>query len=370
MGHIMTKQATPDATYMERALKLARRGLGYVSPNPMVGVVIVRGGRIVGEGYHRRYGGPHAEVNAIASAQGATSGATLYVTLEPCCHYGKTPPCVAAVIKAGIKRVVIGTLDPYPQMQGKSLEILREAGIETEVGVLEAACLALNEVYFHYINTGRPFVTVKFAQTLDGRIATAAGSSRWISSPPSLKLAHRLRARHDAILVGAGTVLADDPELTTRLVRGRNPLRVVLDSRLRLSLAAKVLTRQDKARTLVAATPAADPARLAALGEMGIEVLQVVANAAGRVDLEKLLPQLAEWQVSSVLVEGGAAVITAFLRAGLADRLVVFIAPRIIGRGIEAVGELDIAEVAGAIKIDYERVYRSGEDIVVEGRVG
>jgi len=365
----MVDKPVPDETYMKRALRLARRGLGKVSPNPMVGAVIVRGGRVIGEGYHRRYGGPHAEVNAIASAREATSGATMYVTLEPCCHYGKTPPCVEAVIKAGIKRVVIGTLDPFPEMRGKSLKILHQAGIETRVGVLEAGCLALNEVYFKYINTGRPFVTVKFAQTLDGRIATAAGSSRWISSPPSRKLAHRLRARHDAILVGAGTVLADDPELTTRLVKGRNPVRIVLDSKLRLPLTARVLAGQERARTLVATTPAADGKKLTALKEMGIEVLEVPPDAQGRVDLGGLLPRLVERQVSSVLVEGGAAVITAFLKAGLADRLVVFIAPRIMGRGIEAVGELDIAEVARAIKVNYERVYRSGEDIVVEGRV-
>jgi diaminohydroxyphosphoribosylaminopyrimidine deaminase/5-amino-6-(5-phosphoribosylamino)uracil reductase len=366
----MADKDVPDETFMRRALKLARRGLGKVSPNPMVGAVIVRGGRVIGEGYHRRYGGPHAEVNAIASAGAATAGATMYVTLEPCCHHGKTPPCVEAVIKAGIKRVVIGTLDPFPEMQGKSLEILREAGVETKVGVLEAECLALNEVYFKYINTGRPFVTVKFAQTLDGRIATAAGSSRWISSPPSRKLAHRRRAHHDAVLVGAGTVLADDPELTTRLVKGRNPVRVVLDAKLRLPLTARVLTGQDEAKTLIATTPAADGAKLAALEGMGIEVLKVPADAAGRVDLEKLLPLLAQRQISSVLVEGGAEVITAFLKAGLADRLVVFIAPRIMGKGIEAVGELDIAEVARAIKISYERVYRSGEDLVGEGRVG
>ncbi len=366
----MADKSASNEAYMKRALQLARRGLGKVSPNPMVGAVIVKGGRIVGEDYHRRYGGPHAEVNAIAAASGDTSGATMYVTLEPCCHYGKTPPCVEAVIKAGIKRVVIGTLDPFPRMRGKSLEILRQAGIETSAGVLEKECLALNEVYFRYINTGRPFVTVKFAQTLDGRIATAAGGSRWISSPPSRQLAHRLRARHDAILVGVATVLADDPELTTRLVRGRNPVRVVLDSKLRLPLTAKLLAGQDKARTLVATTPAADPVKLAALEEMGVEVLKVPADAQGRVDLEKLLPLLAQRQISSVLVEGGAEVITAFLRAGLADRLVVFIAPRIMGRGIEAVGELDIAEVARAIKITYERVYRSGEDIVVEGKVG
>lgn len=359
-----------DEAYMTRALALARRGIGKVSPNPAVGAVLVRGDRVIGEGYHRRFGGKHAEVNAIESAMENISGATLYVTLEPCFHHGQTPPCVNAIIQHKIGRVVIGMPDPDPRVSGRSIEKLRQHGIETVVGVLEKECRALNETYIKHRSTGLPWVTVKFAQTLDGRIATVSGQSRWISSPASRKIAHRLRARHDAILAGVGNVLADDPELTTRLVRGKNPLRVILDSKLRIPLKARVLTDQTAAPTLVITTPAANNDKLAALKKMGIGVLTAPPDASGRVDIGELLKALGQRQVTSVLVEGGGEVITSFLRQGLADRLVVFIAPKILGRGIDSVGELNITEISRAIRLSIERVYRSGEDIVIEARVG
>ncbi|MCK4274347.1 MAG: bifunctional diaminohydroxyphosphoribosylaminopyrimidine deaminase/5-amino-6-(5-phosphoribosylamino)uracil reductase RibD, partial [Dehalococcoidales bacterium] len=339
------------------------------SPNPMVGAVIVKDGRVIGQGYHHFFGGNHAEVDAINNATEDISGATMYVTLEPCCHHGKTPPCVDAIIRAKIGKVVTGTLDPYPEMRGKSLKILKQHGIVTSVGVLEKECRALNDAYLKYTTTGMPFVTVKFAQTLDGRIATASGASRWISSPESRKLAHRLRTHHDAILVGIGTVLADDPELTVRLVRGRNPTRIILDSKLRVPLEARVLADQETARTLVTATPTADKDKLTALRKMGIEVLTVPPDAQGRVDVSELLKILAQRQISSVLVEGGGEIITSFLRLGLADKLVVFIAPKILGRGTDSVGELNITDISKTLKLSFERVYRSGEDIVVEARV-
>jgi len=365
---MMTTEYSTDEKYMRQALRLARRGLGKTSPNPMVGAVIVKDDRIIARGCHRYFGGDHAEVDAIKHAAADVSGATMYVTLEPCTHYGKTPPCVDAIVRANIGRVVIGTLDPFPEMQGRSLEILKRHRIETVVGVLEDECRALNKVYLKYTSTGMPFVTVKFAQTLDGRIATAAGASRWISSPSSRRIAHRLRARHDAVLVGVGTVLADDPELTTRLVPGRNPVRVILDSKLRIPTDAKVLTNQEAARTLLAATPRADKAKAAALARMGIEVLTVPPDADGRVDIGVLMKTLAERQISSVLVEGGAATITSFLRLGLADKLVVFIAPRVLGKGTDSVGELNITDISKSIKLTFEKVYRSGEDIVVEAK--
>jgi diaminohydroxyphosphoribosylaminopyrimidine deaminase/5-amino-6-(5-phosphoribosylamino)uracil reductase len=258
-------------------------------------------------------------------------------------------------------------LDPFPEMRGKRIEVLKQQGIETAIGVLEKECRALNETYLKYTTTGVPFVTAKFAQTLDGRIATAKGDSRWISSPESLKLAHKLRAQHDAIMVGVGTVLADNPELTTRLVRGRNPTRVILDSKLRIPLDAKVLTDQETARTLVAATPAADKEKLAALRRMGIEVLIAPPDAEGRVDLRQLLKTLAQRQISSLLVEGGAETITSFLRLDLADKIIAIIAPKIMGKGTDAVGELNITDVSQALKLSFTRVYRSGEDMVVEG---
>ena len=358
-----------EEDYMKQALRLARRGLGKTSPNPMVGAVIVKDNRIIGQGYHRHFGGKHAEVNAIENAREDVSGATMYVSLEPCCHHGKTPPCVDAIIKNNIGKVVIGTLDPYPEMRGKSREILQQHGIESRVGVLEKECRSLNEAYFKYISTGLPFVTVKFAQTLDGRIATAAGASRWISSPTSLKLAHRLRAHHDAILVGIGTVLADDPELTVRLVRGRNPTRVILDSKLRVPPDAKVLADQELAPTIIIATPPADEAKVAALRRMGIDVLIVPQDESGKVDLKKLLQTLGKREISSVLVEGGAATITSFLRLNLADKLVAIIAPKLMGRGTDSVGELNITDVSKALKLSFEKTYRMGEDLVIEAKV-
>jgi diaminohydroxyphosphoribosylaminopyrimidine deaminase/5-amino-6-(5-phosphoribosylamino)uracil reductase len=365
----MKTLSSSDEKYMRQALRLARKGLGKTSPNPMVGAVIVKEGRIIGQGYHGYFGGDHAEIDALKSAAEDVSGATMYVTLEPCRHWGKTPPCTDAIIKNGIGKVDIGMLDPFPEMRGKSVEILTQHGIETGVGILEKECRSLNEAYLKYITTGLPFVTVKFAQTLDGRIATAQGSSRWISSPESLKLAHKLRAQHDAIMVGVGTVLADNPELTVRLVRGRNPTRIILDSKLRVPLDAKVLKNQEAARTLVATTPAADKAKLAALRRMGIEVLTMPPDAQGQVDLGKLLKTLAQRQISSLMVEGGAETITSFLRLNLADKIIAIIAPKIMGTGTDAVGELNITDISKALKLSFKRVYRSGEDIVVEGRV-
>jgi diaminohydroxyphosphoribosylaminopyrimidine deaminase / 5-amino-6-(5-phosphoribosylamino)uracil reductase len=368
----MKTSLSSDEKYMRQALRLARKGLGKTSPNPMVGAVIVREGRIIGQGYHRYFGGDHAEIDALKNAAEDVSGATMYVTLEPCRHWGKTPPCTDAIMERRIGKVVIGMLDPFPEMRGKSVEILNQHGIETAVGVLEKDCRSLNEAYLKYITTGMPFVTVKFAQTLDGRIATAKGSSRWISSPESLKLAHKLRSHHDAILVGVGTVLADNPELTVRLVKGirlRRTTRIILDSKLRIPLDAKVLMDQEKARTLVAATPAADKSKLAALRRMGIEVLVVPPDKQDKVDLKQLLKMLGERQISSLLVEGGAETITSFLRLNLTDKIIAIIAPKIMGKGTDAVGELNITDASKALKLSFERVYRSREDIVVEGRM-
>ncbi|MEE9400354.1 MAG: bifunctional diaminohydroxyphosphoribosylaminopyrimidine deaminase/5-amino-6-(5-phosphoribosylamino)uracil reductase RibD, partial [Dehalococcoidales bacterium] len=230
-----------DEDYMKQALKLAAGGLGQTSPNPMVGAVIVKDNRIIGSGYHRRYGGEHAEINALQDAGEPLDGSTLYVTLEPCCHHGKTPPCVDEIIRHRIGRVVIGAVDPNPRVNGRSIELLKRNGIETRVGVLEAECRNLNEAHFKYMSTGIPLVTLKFAQTLDGRIATLTGDSRWISSEKFRRLAHKLRAASDAIMVGIDTVLADDPQLTVRLVKGRNPTRIILDGGLRIPVDSMVV---------------------------------------------------------------------------------------------------------------------------------
>jgi diaminohydroxyphosphoribosylaminopyrimidine deaminase/5-amino-6-(5-phosphoribosylamino)uracil reductase len=358
-----------DEKFMRLARRLARRGLGKTSPNPMVGAVIVREGRIIAQGYHHYFGGDHAEVDALKNTSEDVRGATMYVTLEPCRHHGKTPPCVDAVIKSWVGRVVIGMSDPDKRVNGRSIALLKEKGIDVTVGVLEEECRALNETYIKHRSTGLPYVTLKFAQTLDGRIATATGSSTWITSPASLKLAHKLRATHDALLVGAGTILKDNPQLTTRLVKGRNPLRVVLDSNLKIPPGVKIFQDQARARTVVATTAWDAEAKLAALKRMGVEVLITPPDADGRVDLGALLKTLGEREITSVLVEGGAETLTSFLRLGLADRVIAIIAPKILGKGTETIGELNITDLNQALKLTVTRVYRSGGDIVVEGRM-
>jgi diaminohydroxyphosphoribosylaminopyrimidine deaminase/5-amino-6-(5-phosphoribosylamino)uracil reductase len=358
-----------DEYYMRRALRLARRGEGRVSPNPLVGAVIVRNDRIIGEGYHRRCGENHAEINAIENATEAVAGADFYITLEPCSHFGRTAPCVDALLACRPGRVIVGTTDPNPIVSGKGIRALTQHGIETKVGVLDEACRRLNEVFFKYIRTGLPFVTVKFAQTLDGRIATATGHSRWISSPPSLRFAHRLRSGHDAILVGAGTVFIDDPELTCRLVRGRNPLRIVVDSQLRISPGARIFKQQKEVPTIVATTRRTADERRRPFEEKGIEVLEIGEDRTGRVDLHMLLAALGKREISSLLVEGGAAVITAFLREKLADRLVVIIAPKITGEGLNAVGDMGIRQMDDSLRLSFRRIARRGDDLVVDARI-
>lgn len=359
-----------DEYYMRKALSLARRGLGKTSPNPMVGALIVRNGQIIGRGYHRRYGDVHAEISAIQDANEDISGATLYVTLEPCCHHGKkTPPCLDTLLKYNLGSVVIGTVDPNPRVNGRSVEILNRRGIETRVGVLNEECHKLNEVYFKYIQTGAPFVTLKFAQTLDGRIASVTRDSRWISSEPSLKLAHRLRSFNDAVLVGIGTILTDDPQLTVRLVKGRNPLRVVTDSRLSITLGSRILRDQKRAPTIIATTKLADREKLSSLRRMGIEIMEVKEDGEGEVSLRDLLKSLGQRNISSILVEGGATIITSLLRQELADKLLVILAPKLMGRGIDAIGDLGILNVDRTLKLSFAQTYRSGEDLVIEASI-
>ncbi|MBW2600051.1 MAG: bifunctional diaminohydroxyphosphoribosylaminopyrimidine deaminase/5-amino-6-(5-phosphoribosylamino)uracil reductase RibD [Deltaproteobacteria bacterium] len=353
-----------DEHYMRMALKLARRGEGWTSPNPMVGAVIVRDGKVIGKGYHRKFGEAHAEVNAINNVSGPIEGATFYVTLEPCSHHGKTPPCVDRIIEAKASRVVIGTVDPNPLVSGRGISILNDHGIETEVGVLGEQCEDLNEKFFKFMRTGMPFVTLKYAQTLDGRIASSTGHSRWISSEPSLRFAHRLRGLHDAVLVGIGTVVADDPDLRVRMVRGRNPLRVVADSTLRIPPDARVLGNQDVAKTLITTKPLRGRGRLPMLEERDIETLIIDEKGKGVLDLKKLLAELGKRQISSILVEGGAGIITSFVREGLFDRIIVITAPKILGRGIEAVGDLGISRMDDSIALKFEKICRKGEDIV------
>ncbi|MEE9911457.1 MAG: bifunctional diaminohydroxyphosphoribosylaminopyrimidine deaminase/5-amino-6-(5-phosphoribosylamino)uracil reductase RibD [Deltaproteobacteria bacterium] len=354
---------------MKLALKLATKGKGYTSPNPMVGAVIVKNDRIIGQGYHQCCGQNHAEVNAILNATENVSGSTLYVTLEPCCHHGKTPPCTDKIIQHKIAKVVIGATDSNPLVACQGISRLQSAGIEIKTGVLEDECRNLNEVFFHFMEAGQPFVTIKYAQTLDGRIATATGQSQWISSPASLKFAHQLRTEHDAILVGIGTVLKDNPTLTVRRVRGRNPLRIVVDSGLAITLKANVLQNLSQTPTMIATVKnAADP-HFQELARTGAEMLTIEPDEQNRVNLKVLLQRLAAKNISSVLIEGGAQIITSALKDNLVNRLVTIIAPKIIGKGIEATGDLNIRNLEGAKILSVRRVMKRGADMIIDSRL-
>jgi len=358
-----------DQFFMKRALYLARKGMGYASPNPMVGAVIEKDGKIIAEGYHRRYGEAHAEVNALAGLEKVPSGAALYVTLEPCSHAGKTPPCLERVQAAKFSRVIIGMEDPNPLVSGRSIAALHKQGVEVTVGVMEEECRALNETFLKYITTGMPFITVKFAQTLDGRIATSTGHSQWISGEKSRRFAHKLRSLHDAVLVGAGTVLHDDPDLTTRHVKGRNPLRIVLDPALETPVAAKVLQNQDKAKTLVVTGSRVSADKCSRIRDMGGEILQLKETEEHFFALPELFRRLGERKVSSILVEGGSGVITSVLQSGCADRVTAIVAPKIIGTGLNTVGDLHITHMGKAMGLEFKKIFRSGDDIIMDCRI-
>jgi diaminohydroxyphosphoribosylaminopyrimidine deaminase/5-amino-6-(5-phosphoribosylamino)uracil reductase len=353
---------------MRRALALARRGC--TTPNPMVGCVIVREGDVVGEGYHRLAGTPHAEPVALAQAADAARGATVYVTLEPCSHFGRTPPCAPVVVAARPARVVVATLDPNPVVSGRGIQMLRDAGISVEVGLLGEESRRLNEAYFHFRSRRRPLVTLKWAATLDGKIATRSGDSRWISGGKSRALVHRLRARSGAVLVGIGTVLADDPLLTARY-RGapRQPLRVVLDSRLRLPLTSALVASVAQAPLLVCCGAAAPDEYARRLAERGVEVLRLQNSATGGgLDLGALMEALTARQIDSLLVEGGGATHAAFLAAGLADRALVFVAPKVVGgaeapTAIEGTGCALMREAAAGW---VRSVRRIGDDVLLD----
>lgn len=358
-----------DEYYMKLALKLAAKGRGYASPNPMVGAVLVKQGRIIGQGYHQCCGENHAEVNAFQNATENVEGSTLYVTLEPCCHHGKTPPCTDLIIRHKIKRVVIGSMDSNPLVSCQGIQLLQIADIEVKTGVLEDECRNLNEVFFHFMETGLPFVTVKYAQTIDGRIATSTGHSQWISSPDSLKFAHQLRAEHDAILVGIGTVLKDNPSLTVRHVRGRNPLRIILDSNLTIPEGANVMQNLSQVPTLVATTKSASDPVLQKLVKAGIQILSVHPDESNHINLRQLLPLLAARNISSLLIEGGAKIITSALKEDLVNRLVTVIAPKIIGKGVEAIGDLNIRHLKEAKLLAVKSVRKKGVDVIIDSRL-
>lgn len=362
-----------DRKCMFRAMSLARRGAGRTSPNPLAAAVVAKNNRIIGEGWHRRYGGKHAEpdaLDAVLAAGESPAGADLYCTLEPCCFTAPDkhqPPCTDRIIKSRIRRVLIANRDPNPRVNGRGIRMLEQAGIAVQSGLLAAQGEKLNEGFFTFQRLGRPFIRLKIAQSLDGRIAAAGGDSRWITGEAARRLVHRLRSGHDAVLIGRGTALADDPELTVRLVRGANPLRVVLDSRLSLPASARLLGLPDKEKTLILCAAEADPHRIAILQDRGIRVIPIAAGEGIGLSLQRVLDVLADLGVRSVLVEGGAGIFTGFLKQGLWDRLAVFIAPLVLGQGISAVGDLGIKAVKDALHIQDVSFRTIGDQVLFEG---
>lgn len=355
-----------DEYYMGLALMLAQKGRGFVSPNPMVGAVIVKNGKIIGQGFHEAYGELHAERNALANCSESPDGAAIYVTLEPCCHFGKTPPCTDAIIESGISRVVIGVLDPNPLVSGKGTEKLTEHGVEVITGVLEHECRTLNKVFFHYIKNKTPYVVLKYAMSADGKIATFTGDSRWISGACSRERVQETRAWLSGIMIGIGTALADDPMLTCRIENAKNPVRIICDSNLRLPLGSKIAKTAKEIPTIVA-TISKNEKQRKLLEYMGITVL-ATKEKNGRVDLNDLMHQLGKRNIDSILLEGGSGLNFSAVESGIVSCVQVYIAPKILGgeKAKSPVGGQGIAELQHAFRMKQARLETIGEDIFIE----
>jgi diaminohydroxyphosphoribosylaminopyrimidine deaminase/5-amino-6-(5-phosphoribosylamino)uracil reductase len=358
-----------DSLLMRRALELARRGEGAVEPNPMVGCVIAHGNEVVGEGRHRRFGAPHAEVEALAVAGSQAKGATAYVTLEPCCHHGKTPPCTQALIAAGVRRVVCAQRDPFPQVSGRGIDELSRAGIQVDVGLLESEAQILNAPYLKLLTTGRPWIIAKWAMTLDGRMAAASGDSKWISGEQSRAIVHELRGRVDAILIGSGTARADDPRLTARPPGPRVAARVVVDSQASLGIESQLVRTAREAPVIIATSSAASNLKLDQLTAAGCEVVTLDGTSPND-RLLQLLDELGRRQMTNVLVEGGSKLLGSLFDLRAIDEIHVFIAPKLVG-GTGAKAPLigaGIDKIANALSLDDPQWQTSGQDLYVHGR--
>ena len=358
-----------DRDYMMRAIELAKGGLGWTSPNPLVGAVIVKDGRIIGEGYHERCGKLHAERNAIASLTESAEGATLYVTLEPCCHYGKTPPCTQAVIEAGISHVFVGAEDINPLVAGAGIRQLREQGILVTEGVLQEECEYQNRVFFHYIQTKLPYVRMKYAMTLDGKIASASGKSQWITGEAAREQVHRMRHEMTGIMVGAGTVIADDPMLNCRLPQTKDPIRIVCDTTLRIPLKSRVVQTAGKQKTIIA-TCCQDETKIREYQKYGCRII-VTEHADGKVDLKELMRQLGAAGIESVLLEGGAMLNWSALEAGIVNEVYAYMAPKLFG-GADAkspVAGMGVDHPDDAYHLVNQRIQQVGEDILIAGEL-
>ena len=359
--------------FMGEALKLAKKGAGRVSPNPMVGAVVVKNGKIIGKGYHRFFGGAHAEINAIENAGKAVKGADIYVTLEPCSHFGKTPPCVDALISSGIRKVFIGMVDPNPVVSGKGVRKLKKAGIALKTGILDLKCRRLNESFVKYITKKEPFVTLKSAVSLDGKIASHTGDSKWITCEKSRRFVHRMRFESDAVMAGVGTVIADDPLLNVRLFKKakKEPFRVIVDSSLKIPLGSNVLKPDFAEKTIVAVSKEKSVSKKAeVIKNMGAQVISVSAKNK-RIDLKVLSRILAKKGIASILLEGGSEVNAAALEAGIVDKIMLFYSPKLIGgkKAFGLIGGQGKPLISDAVKIDDLSIRRIGMDFVVEGYV-
>lgn len=377
MGSATNPSGSLRERFMREALRLAEKGSGRTSPNPAVGAVIVKDGRIIASGYHKKAGGPHAEAACLLSlrrkgrvAYSSAKGAAIYVTLEPCCHYGRTPPCTEALISAGVKTVVIGALDPNPIVAGRGVSRLKAAGMAVVAGVLEGECRAINVAYEKHITTGLPYVTLKLASSLDGRLAASGGDSKWITGEASRRHVHIMRSRTDAILIGSRTVLKDNPELTTRHVKGLSPVRVVLDTTFQTPLSAKIFKRyvNDRGRPIVFTSSAATAVKIKKAERLGIDVI-VLPKRGHRVRLSAVLKALGRRGVTSLLVEGGSTVAASFLNDREVDALSLFFAPVALGaEGIPSIGRLGIRDLSHAIRFKDMKARMIGEDLLIEAR--
>lgn len=358
-----------DIECMRLALQLAKKGCGFVNPNPMVGAVLVKEGRVIGTGYHERYGAPHAEVNALTGCEESPEGATLYVTLEPCCHFGKTPPCTEAVLKAGIHRVVVGSTDPNPLVRGKGIRLLREKGIEVTEGILKSECDRLNEVFFHFIQTGKPYVVMKYAMTMDGKTAAYTGDSKWITDETARENVHKDRLRYSAVMVGIGTVIADDPLLTCRIEGGRNPLRIICDTSLRIPHASRIVATANKIPTLIA-TSCKDLQVQQPYLKAGCRILSL-DQTEGHLDLSELMTKLGAEKIDSILLEGGGILNWSALQAGIVNRVQTYIAPKLFGgsNGKTPVAGPGVPRPEDGFLLTNATVTYLGEDILIESEV-
>lgn len=354
---------------MERALELAKKGIGKVNPNPLVGAVIVKNGEIIGEGYHECYGEAHAERNAVKNAVRTVEGSTIYVTLEPCAHYGKTPPCVDLIIEKKFKKVVIGMLDPNEKVAGKSIEKLKKHGIDVVVGVKEEECKKINEIFIKYITSKIPFVILKSGMSLDGKIATYSGESKWITSKESREDSQNLRNRLNSIMVGVNTVIADDPELTCRVNNEKNLIRIVVDTNLRIPLDSKVVNNNDKL-TIVATTLNSNENKKQTLRDLGIKVIEV-SEKNNKVNLKELVKKLGQEEIDSILIEGGGTLNFSALEENIVDKVIFYIAPKILGgeNSKSCIAGMGFSELDNAVNLKNMSYRKIGEDLVVEGYI-